>query len=121
MRSIDFGEFLMVIKEQKAATAAAGDEGDTILAFVALGGKPDKTGIISAEKLRQTCKVRSRCPPRSLSSISSSVSRKLRTLRLLPSRRRSRSGSCLAAGSALRVVARAGLLPPLPREPSISI
>ena len=48
----------MVIKEQKAATAAAGDEGDTILAFVALGGKPDKTGIISAEKLRQTCKVR---------------------------------------------------------------
>ena len=49
----------MVIKEQKAATAAAGDEGDTILAFVALGGKPDKTGIISAEKLRQTCKVRS--------------------------------------------------------------
>jgi hypothetical protein len=58
LRSIDFGEFLMVIKEQKAATAAAGDEGDTILAFVALGGKPDKTGIISAEKLRQTCKVR---------------------------------------------------------------
>ena len=57
-RSIDFGEFLMVIKEQKAATAAAGDEGDTILAFVALGGKPDKTGVISAEKLRQTCKVR---------------------------------------------------------------
>ncbi len=49
----------MVIKEQKAATAAAGDEGDTILAFVALGGKADKTGIISAEKLRQTCKVRS--------------------------------------------------------------
>ena len=60
MYSIDFGEFLMVIKEQKAATAAAGDEGDTILAFVALGGKPDKTGIISAEKLRQTCKVGAR-------------------------------------------------------------
>ena len=58
LHSIDFGEFLMVIKEQKAATAAAGDEGDTILAFVALGGKSDKTGIISAEKLRQTCKVR---------------------------------------------------------------
>ena len=63
-RSIDFGEFLMVIKEQKAATAAAGDEGDTILAFVALGGKPDKTGVISAEKLRQTCKVRTPRAPR---------------------------------------------------------
>jgi hypothetical protein len=55
--SIDFGEFLMVIKEQKAATAAAGDEGDTILAFVALGGQPDKGGVISAERLRATCKV----------------------------------------------------------------
>merc|ERR1711865_963039 len=54
--SIDFGEFLMVIKEQKAATAAAGDEGDTILAFVALGGREDKGGVISADKLRTTCK-----------------------------------------------------------------
>jgi hypothetical protein len=55
--SIDFGEFLMVIKEQKAASAAAGDEGDTILAFVALGGRDDKGGVISADKLRATCKV----------------------------------------------------------------
>ena len=46
----------MVIKEQKAATAAAGDEGDTVLAFVALGGQPDKGGVISAERLRATCK-----------------------------------------------------------------
>ena len=47
-----------VIKEQKLASAAAGDESDTILAFQALGGNADKTGIISAERLRKTCKVR---------------------------------------------------------------
>ena len=47
----------MVIKEQKLASAAAGDESDTILAFQALGGNADKTGIISAERLRKTCKV----------------------------------------------------------------
>ena len=54
---------MMVIKEQKAATAAAGDEGDTILAFVALGGREDKGGVISADKLRSTCKVRRQQPP----------------------------------------------------------
>eukprot|EP01052_Picozoa_sp_SAG31_P025240 SAG31_NODE_2201_length_6201_cov_14.443461_4_plen_129_part_00 len=55
--SIDFGEFLMVIKEQKLASAAAGDESDTILAFQALGGNADKSGFISADRLRKTCKV----------------------------------------------------------------
>ena len=46
----------MVIKEQKAQTAAAGDEGDTILAYVALGGDWDKGGCIKAEKLRSVCR-----------------------------------------------------------------
>ena len=46
------------IKMAKGGKLAAGDDNDMILAFVALGGKPDKTGTISTEKLKQTCKVR---------------------------------------------------------------
>jgi calmodulin len=38
---------------QKEKSAAASDESDTIDAFVALGGAPDKSGEISADKLRQ--------------------------------------------------------------------
>lgn len=52
-------EFCKVILKHKAATAKDADEADTIDAFVALGGKPDKTGQISSEKLRATIKVTS--------------------------------------------------------------
>ena len=38
---------------QKEKQAAASDESDTIDAFVALGGAPDKSGDISADKLRK--------------------------------------------------------------------
>eukprot|EP00878_Enallax_costatus_P021168 GHUV01022401.1.p1 GENE.GHUV01022401.1~~GHUV01022401.1.p1 ORF type:complete len:153 (+),score=61.32 GHUV01022401.1:679-1137(+) len=55
-REIDFQEFCKVILKHKAATAKDADEADTIDAFVALGGKPDKTGQISTEKLRATIK-----------------------------------------------------------------
>jgi hypothetical protein len=55
---IEFSEFCKVIIKHKAATAKNGDEGDTLDAFVALGGNPDKTGKISTDKLRATIKVR---------------------------------------------------------------
>jgi hypothetical protein len=47
-----------VIIKHKAATAKIGDEGNTLDAFVALGGNADKTGKISTDKLRATIKVR---------------------------------------------------------------
>jgi hypothetical protein len=55
---IEFSEFCKVISKHKAATAKNGDEGDTLDAFVALGGNCDKTGKISTDKLRATIKVR---------------------------------------------------------------
>lgn len=51
-------EFCKVILKHKAASSKNADEGDTIDAFIALGGNPDKTGQISTEKLRATIKVR---------------------------------------------------------------
>ncbi|KAF6263019.1 flagellar outer dynein arm light chain 5 [Scenedesmus sp. NREL 46B-D3] len=54
---IEFSEFCKVIVKHKAATAKNGDECDTLDAFVALGGKPDKTGKISTDKLRATIKA----------------------------------------------------------------
>ena len=53
---IDFGEFCMVIANQKAASDARNDESDTIDAFIALGGAADKTGQVSADKLRSIIK-----------------------------------------------------------------
>ena len=53
---IEFSEFLKVIENQAAAAAAAGDETDTIDAYVALGGNKDKSGCISSDKLINTCK-----------------------------------------------------------------
>lgn len=52
----DFAEFLHVIISQNKKEAARGDESDTVDAFIALGGNPDKTGEISAEKLRGVVK-----------------------------------------------------------------
>ena len=53
---IDFGEFCKVIQIQKAASAGLSDETDTIDAFIALGGNADKTGNVSADKLRSIIK-----------------------------------------------------------------
>lgn len=41
---------------QKAKQAEQNDETDTLDAFIALGGNPDRTGEISVEKLRSTVK-----------------------------------------------------------------
>ena len=41
-----------MIENQKAAQAAADDDSDTVEAFVALGGNPDRSGEISTDKLR---------------------------------------------------------------------
>ena len=53
---IDFGEFCRVIMNQKAQAAAQTDETDTVDAFIALGGNADKTGQVSADKLRSIIK-----------------------------------------------------------------
>ncbi|KAL1495619.1 hypothetical protein AB1Y20_016487 [Prymnesium parvum] len=53
---IDFSEFLKVIIAQKAKQAGQDDESDTVDAFIALGGNPDKTGEISTDKLRTIVK-----------------------------------------------------------------
>eukprot|EP00316_Scyphosphaera_apsteinii_P022478 CAMPEP_0119307484 /NCGR_PEP_ID=MMETSP1333-20130426/7968_1 /TAXON_ID=418940 /ORGANISM="Scyphosphaera apsteinii, Strain RCC1455" /LENGTH=153 /DNA_ID=CAMNT_0007311037 /DNA_START=13 /DNA_END=474 /DNA_ORIENTATION=- len=53
---IDFAEFLKVISSQKSKLAKQDDESDTVDAFIALGGKADKTGEISTDKLRAIIK-----------------------------------------------------------------
>ncbi|GBF97533.1 hypothetical protein Rsub_10456 [Raphidocelis subcapitata] len=54
---IEFSEFCKVIIKHKAAAAAKDDaEADTVDAFVALGGNPDKSGNVSTDKLRATIK-----------------------------------------------------------------
>ena len=45
---IEFAEFLKVIENQKTTAAKANDETDTLDAFIALGGHPDKTGEIAS-------------------------------------------------------------------------
>lgn len=54
---IEFAEFLKVIENQKTTAAKANDETDTIDAFIALGGQPNKTGEISTDKLKEVIKV----------------------------------------------------------------
>ncbi|KAI7839753.1 hypothetical protein COHA_006557 [Chlorella ohadii] len=45
---------LQVIEAQKAQQVARGGEADTVAAFVALGGQPDKGGQVSVERLART-------------------------------------------------------------------
>eukprot|EP00891_Asterochloris_glomerata_P002937 jgi/Astpho2/2937/Aster-x0120 len=52
---IEFPEFLRLAERQKQAQARP-DNGDTVEAFVALGGKADKSGKVLLEKLRATVK-----------------------------------------------------------------
>ena len=54
--SIDFGEFLKVIQNQKERAAQFGDESDLLDAYVACGGSPDKTGHVMKSKLIQIIK-----------------------------------------------------------------
>lgn len=49
--SIDFGEFLKVVEAQKERVENFDDENDMIDAFVACGGKPDKTGHVKRDTL----------------------------------------------------------------------
>mgnify|MGYP006090272619 FL=1 len=49
--SIDFGEFLKVIENQKERAENFDDENDMIDAFVACGGRPDKEGHVKRETL----------------------------------------------------------------------
>mmetsp|Transcript_6711 Transcript_6711/g.8334 ORF Transcript_6711/g.8334 Transcript_6711/m.8334 type:complete len:150 (-) Transcript_6711:410-859(-) len=49
--SIDFGEFLKVVESQKRRAENFDDENDMIDAFVACGGKADKTGHVKRETL----------------------------------------------------------------------
>ncbi|KAJ8542385.1 hypothetical protein ON010_g12427 [Phytophthora cinnamomi] len=49
--AIDFAEFLQVIDNQKDRAAMFEDDSDMIDAFVACGGKPDKSGFVRKETL----------------------------------------------------------------------
>jgi len=49
--SIDFGEFLKVVESQKKRAENFDDENDMLDAFVACGGKPDKSGHVMRDTL----------------------------------------------------------------------
>lgn len=53
--AIEFPEMIQVLEKQKQQEAKAGDETDTVDAFVALGGNRDCTGTIAVNKLRDVC------------------------------------------------------------------
>merc|ERR1712014_96856 len=48
---IEFSEFLRAFEKQRGVHVDVEDELDTIDAFVALGGNPDKTGFVNAKKM----------------------------------------------------------------------
>ncbi|CAE7468933.1 unnamed protein product [Symbiodinium sp. KB8] len=53
---IEFAEFLRAFEKQRGGAQELEDELDTIDAFVALGGEPDKTGYIDTQRLIQVVK-----------------------------------------------------------------
>ncbi|CAG9466478.1 unnamed protein product [Pedinophyceae sp. YPF-701] len=53
---IEFREFLKVIESQKQANARKDDESEIVAAFVAMGGAADKSGSVSAARLKETIK-----------------------------------------------------------------
>lgn len=55
--AIDFAEFLQVIDNQKDRAAMFEDDSDMIDAFVACGGKPDKSGFVRKETLVKIIKI----------------------------------------------------------------
>lgn len=54
--SIDFGEFVKVVESQKKRAESFDDDNDMIDAYVAVGGKPDKSGHVKRETLVQIIK-----------------------------------------------------------------
>lgn len=54
--TIEFSEFMQLILSQKVQQEHEDNESDTIDAFVALGGNPDKTGVIKCDKLSHVIK-----------------------------------------------------------------
>lgn len=48
---IEFAEFLRAFEKQRGGQQEIEDEEDTINAFIALGGEPDKSGFIDTKKL----------------------------------------------------------------------
>merc|ERR1711972_500994 len=48
---IEFQEFLRAFEKQRGGAQELEDELDTLDAFVALGGNPDKTGFIDTQRL----------------------------------------------------------------------
>lgn len=53
---LEFSEFLKALQMQKATEKKADAEDDLVSAFVAMGGKDDKSGFINAETLRKVIK-----------------------------------------------------------------
>jgi len=53
---IEFAEFLRAFEKQRGGQQEIEDEEDTIDAFIALGGEPDKTGFIDIKKLVKVVK-----------------------------------------------------------------
>lgn len=49
--SIDFGEFLKVVQGAKQRVSGQSDDEEILDAFVACGGKPDKTGHVRKDNL----------------------------------------------------------------------
>lgn len=43
---IEFAEFLKVVESHRVGPGRAEDDADTVAAFVAMGGNPDKTGFV---------------------------------------------------------------------------
>eukprot|EP00241_Pyramimonas_parkeae_P008158 CAMPEP_0114256534 /NCGR_PEP_ID=MMETSP0058-20121206/18212_1 /TAXON_ID=36894 /ORGANISM="Pyramimonas parkeae, CCMP726" /LENGTH=150 /DNA_ID=CAMNT_0001371123 /DNA_START=529 /DNA_END=981 /DNA_ORIENTATION=+ len=53
---IEFAEFLRLVVSNKQQSAERASEADTVDAFIALGGKDDKSGIVKTEKLKKVIK-----------------------------------------------------------------
>eukprot|EP00976_Prorocentrum_cordatum_P082707 1184928-Prorocentrum_minimum.AAC.2 len=54
--TIEFPEFMQLILSQKVQQEHEDNESDTIDAFVALGGNPDKSGVVKTAKLSHVIK-----------------------------------------------------------------
>jgi len=54
--TLEFNEFLKALQMQKRSMRKHDSESAMVEAFVAMGGKPDRTGFINAESLRKVIK-----------------------------------------------------------------
>lgn len=53
---IEFKEFLRAAQIHKAMGDTDHSEGETLDAFISMGGNPDKTGCVSVAKLKEVCR-----------------------------------------------------------------